>query len=186
MAIAQRGLTLEQFLALPEEKPALEFVDGAVRQKVSPKGRHSVLQTALWQHFEQAGRQGGTARAFVELRTTFAGVSHVPDVSVYRRDRIPRDDRGRVANDFREPPDIVVEIVSPEQSVTRLVRGCLWYVSNGVAIALLVDPADETVLAFRPNQPTLAWHGSDRIDLSEVLPDLQLTVEELFASLQLE
>ena len=118
------------------------------------------------------------------MRTTFAGASRVPDVAVYRWQRIPRDASGRIANDFREPPDIAVEIVSPEQSVNALVRRCLWYVANGVEVALLVDPVDESVLAFRLNHEAVAWRGGDRIDVSEVLPDFELTVEQLFASLR--
>ena len=47
MAIVQQGLTLDQFLALPEKKPALEYEDGVVTQKVSPKNRHSRLQWHL-------------------------------------------------------------------------------------------------------------------------------------------
>ena len=41
MTLAREGLTLEAFLALPEEKPALEYIDGTVRQKVAPRPAHS-------------------------------------------------------------------------------------------------------------------------------------------------
>jgi Uma2 family endonuclease len=126
------------------------------------------------------------ARAFTELRTTFAGASRVPDVAVYRWERIPVDASGQVANEFTEPPDIAIEIVSPEQSVNALVRRCSWYVANGVRVALLVDPADESVLAFRPGRPPRAWGGSDRIDVSEVIPDFVLSVDQLVASLRQE
>ena len=44
MAITERRLTLEQFLKLPEEEPALEYVDGAATPKMSPKGPHGALQ----------------------------------------------------------------------------------------------------------------------------------------------
>ena len=38
MAITRHGLTLEDFLRLPEEKPALEYeADGTVTQKVAPQ-----------------------------------------------------------------------------------------------------------------------------------------------------
>lgn len=198
MVLAPSGMSLEQFLQLPEEEPALEFIDGVIEQKVSPTGHHSALQTDFAEHLNQVGRQQKSARAFTELRTSFAGVSRVPDIAVYRWERIPFDEQGRLANDFREPPDIAVEIVSPEHyrgserssgdplGINGLVRRCLWYVANGVRIALLVDPADESVLAFRPAQRTVAWHGQDRIDVSEVLPDLQLTAEQLFACLRLQ
>ncbi len=109
----------------------------------------------------------------------------MPDVAVYRWERVPVTERGRVANRFYEPPDVAIEIVSPEQSVNALVRRCLWYVANGVGLALLVDPSDESVLSFRPGQAPRPLAGADRIDLNEILPGFALTVGVLFESLRL-
>ncbi len=89
-----------------------------------------------------------------------------------------------MAHDFLEPPDIAVEIVSPTQSVNRLVRRCLWYVKNGVRLALLVDPDDESVIAFRPDASDRGLRGPDRIDYGDMIPGLQLVVRELFESLR--
>jgi len=185
MAVAPAQLTLEEFLKLREEEPPLEFADGVVTQKVSPKARHSTLQRELIKRLDRSAEINRVAQVFPELRSSFAGASRVPDISVYRRDRIPLDANGLIADDFTEPPDVAIEIVSPEQSVNALVRRCVWYVAHGVQVALLVDPADQSVLAFRPNQQLIAWRASDRIDLGEVLPDFALTVDELFASLRL-
>jgi Uma2 family endonuclease len=186
MAVAPARLTLEEFLQLAEEEPPLEFADGVVTQKVSPQARHSTLQLELIKRLDRVAEINKAARVFPELRVTFAGVSRVPDISVYRRDRLPRDANGLIAENFTEPPDVAIEIVSPGQSVNALVRRCTWYVSHGVQVALLVDPADQSVLAFQPNQQPTAWGNSERIDLSEELPAFTLTVEELFAPLYLE
>lgn len=183
MAVAPARLTLEEFLQLAEEKPPLEFADEVVTQKVSPQARHSTLQLELIKRLDRAAEINKAARVFPELRVTFAGVSRVPDISVYRRDRIPRDANGLIAENFTEPPDVAIEIVSPGQSVNALVRRCTWYVSHGVQVALLVDPADQSVLAFRRDRQPEVWRGSDLILLGEILPDFQLTVDELFASL---
>ena len=43
----RQGMTLEEFLQLPEEEPSLEFIDGRVEQKVSPQKKHSATQTEL-------------------------------------------------------------------------------------------------------------------------------------------
>lgn len=185
MAIAQQRLTLGEFLDLPEEEPALEFEDGEVTQKVSPKGQHSTLQFRFAERINRSTEPRKLAFAFPELRTTFAGRSYVPDVAVYCWERIPVTAEGEVADDFVEPPDIAIEVVSPEQRVNWLVRKCLWYVANGVHIALVVDPADKSVLLFRPGQPPLALQGSERVALDDVLPGLELTVQELFDSLKL-
>lgn len=185
MAIDQQRLTLDEFLRLPDEEPALEFEDGAVRQKVSPKGQHSTLQWALTESVNAFARERRLALAFPELRATFAGRSYVPDVSVYTWDRIPRTEAGEVADDFLEPPAIAVEIVSPEQSVNRLVRRCLWYVDHGVAVALLIDPRDRSVLLFRPGARPVPVRGDERIDVDDVLPGFTLTPAAIFAALTL-
>jgi Uma2 family endonuclease len=185
MAVPKRKLTLEEFLELPEEEPALEYEEGTVTQKVSPKGKHSRLQGWMIKLINTVTEPRKLAMAFPELRFATAQRSPVPDVAVYLWDRIPRDERGRVADNFREAPDIAIEIVSPEQSVNSLIRRCLWYVAHGVRLALLVDPKDESVLVFRPNQIPSPRRGADRIDFDDVLPGLTMTVDELFASLTL-
>ena len=177
-------MTLKEFLELPEQEPALEYLDGVVSQKVSPKTPHSGLQGELLERFNRFGRPRKLARAFTELRITFAGASPVPDVAVYRWDRIPTDADGSLAQDAIEPPDIVVEIASPDQSIRSLVDKCLWYVRHGVRIAILVEPKSRSVELFRPGARTGPLRGTERIDVDDVLPGFELTVEELFQCLR--
>jgi len=186
MAIEQRSMTLDEFLALPEEEPALEFeADGTVTQKVSPKGRHSSLQGGFIKLIDAFAEPRRMARAFPELRTVFGGAAYVPDVAVYRWERIPPTAEGEVPDDFTEPPDIAVEIISPGQSVTTMLRKCIWYVEHGVLLALLVDPVDRSILLFRPNALPRALRAGDAIDLAEVLPGFEATVDQLFSALKL-
>jgi Uma2 family endonuclease len=184
MAITQQWLTLEAFLRRPERKPAFEYEDGMVTQKVAPRARHSALQGGFLEWINGYARPRRLARAFPELRVTFAGVSRAPAVSVFVWDRIPTDAAGDLADDVFEPPDVAIEIVSPRQGVNPLIRRCLWYVEHGVRVALLVDPADRSVIAFRPQGRTSALRGTDVIDLGDVIPGLQLVVAEVFASLR--
>lgn len=183
MAVSQTQMTIEAFLNLPEEEPALEFEDGMVSPKVSPKTKHSRLQLFLAGRMNDIAEPGEIAFAFPELRATFGGRSYVPDVSVIRWDRTPFDENGDFADDIFEPPDVVVEIVSPSQHVTALVRRCIWYVENGVQIALLVDSGDRSVFQFRPGINPIVLTGDDVIALDGVLDDFTLTVGELFEKL---
>jgi Uma2 family endonuclease len=185
MVLTGQALTLEEFLALPEEEPALEYIDGAVIQKVSPKARHGSLQWWLAARLADAATDPNGGRVFTETRVTFGGQARVPDLVFYALARVPRTADGLLADDFFAPPDLAVEILSPGQSVTAQVRRCLWYVEHGVRVALLIDPDDQTVLAFRPGAATRALRGTDRLDLEEILPDLDLTAGTLFDSLKL-
>src|SRR5688572_32389110 len=105
-----RAMTLEQFLALPEKQPALEFADGRVTQKVSPLGEHARLQYKFSQLIGDFSEPRRIAMAFTEIRTTFAGRSSVLDIGVYRWSRIPRTADGLIETYFRTPPDIAIEI----------------------------------------------------------------------------
>ena len=42
-----KQITLEEFLALTETKPASEYIDGKIIQKPMPKGKHSIIQAEL-------------------------------------------------------------------------------------------------------------------------------------------
>jgi Uma2 family endonuclease len=40
-------ITLEEFLVLPDTKPASEYIDGKIIQKPMPQGQHSIIQKKL-------------------------------------------------------------------------------------------------------------------------------------------
>jgi len=185
MATVTKHLTLEQFLELPERKPALEFEVGRITQKVSPKQRHSRLQSKLAEVFNVMGEPARLALALTELRETYAGRSYVPDVSVFTWDRIQRDEDGEPIDDVFVPPDIAIEIRSPRQRLDGLIERCRWYVGNGVRLALLVDPIRRCVILFLPGQEPEELRDNDAIEIGDLLPSFRLTVEELFASLRI-
>ena len=64
-------VTLEEFLQLPETKPASEYVDGAIVQKPMLKSRHSRLQGKLLETINEVVEPQQLAYSFPELRCTF-------------------------------------------------------------------------------------------------------------------
>ncbi len=118
---AVKTFSLDDFLAT-ETEPESEYFDNQIIQKPMPKGKHSAIQTEFATTINAALRSKHTARAFSELRCTFGGISIVPDISVFRWDRIVRDRDGKIANIFNISPDWMIEILSPDQSQTKLVK----------------------------------------------------------------
>lgn len=172
-------LTLDAFLALPETKPATEFIHGKALQKPMPQGEHSLLQGKLCEAINQIAASAQIAYAFPELRCTFGGQSTVPDVAVFRWHRIPRLPSGRIANRFNLAPDWSIEILSPEQSQTRVLGKLLHSVQHGTQLGWLIDPGEETVLALWPDQRVQLLEGDTVLPtLADI--DLALTVDQLF------
>ena len=180
MVITGRRLTLEEFLALPEEKPALEYADGEVTRKVSPNYWHGKLQFVVASLLDRPGLSSAAS----ETRTTFAGRSFVPDIIAFTWDRVPTGERGEIPTDVTVPPDVAVEIRSPDQTVRSQVERCRWYVANGVRVSIFVDPLRRVVRVFRPDGESGPLAGDDIVDLSDVIAGCGFSVNELFAALR--
>ncbi len=175
-----RRMSLEEFLKLPEQDGSLEYHDGLVTQKVSPQADHGRAQLTLAEAFMRAGEDTGLGLAFTETRFVTPTWSPVPDISFYLHERIhPRSDEE--LGDLHEPPDIAVEVSSPDQSLGELFQKCVHYADLGVRVTLLVVVQDRSVFVFRPGAQIVVLRGADRIDLSDVLPAFDLTVDGLFA-----
>jgi Uma2 family endonuclease len=109
----------------------------------------------------------------------------VPDVVVVSWDSLPIGPDGKLTDDIHAAPDVAIEILSPRQAQTALIRRCRWYVANGVPVALFVDPDDETVFVFRPGAGPVPVRGPASIEIADVPPGFRLTAQELFDSLKL-
>lgn len=175
-------LTLEEFLKLPETEPASEYTDGRIIQKPMPQGEHSVIQTELSPAINIVVKPKQIARAFTELRCTFGGRSTVPDISVFMWSRIPRKENGGVANVFSIAPDWTIEILSPDQSQTKVTKNILHCLKHGTQMGWLIDPEDQSVFVYLPDQPTVVYDKSDTgLPVPEFAKDFHLTVEGLFS-----
>jgi Uma2 family endonuclease len=177
----QTALSLDAFLAMPETKPASEFIDGQIFLKPMPQGKHSAIQSELVATLNGQLRRSQVARAFSELRCTFGGRSIVPDVAVFVWERIVRDESGEVANTFAIAPDWMIEILSPGQSQTQVVKNIAHCLKHGARMGWLIDSADRTVFVYRPDREILIFDdGADRLVMPEFSAGMALTVGELF------
>jgi Uma2 family endonuclease len=181
----QSSLTLEDFLRLPETEPAGEFINGKIESKSMPQGEHSRIQAKLCTVINQITEPQKIACAFSELRCTFGGRSLVPDVAVFQWSRIPLTEKGRIATRFLTYPDWVIEILSPEQSQTKVLDKLLFCSELGTELGWLIDPEEETVLVVFPEQKVKLLREDNLLPVLENI-DLKLTVNDVFSWLSFE
>lgn len=179
-------LTLDQFLLLPEIKPALEFIRGRIEQKMSPNLHHSLVQLRLPARINGVAEPMSLGLALPELRCSFDGESYVPDISYFILDRLPIEDDGSTRERVTVPPDWSIEILSPGQTVKRLTACLKRLLKKGVRLGWLVQPRKRRVLVFRPGRAVEELGPGDMLTGDPVLPGFALPVEELFGWLKIQ
>ncbi len=172
--------TLQEFLELPETKPASEYDQGYSYQKPMPQGEHSVIQSELVAALNTALKP--SARAFTELRCIFGEQVIVPDLAVFIQERIPLTQTGRIANRFELAPDWLIEILSPQQSQTRLTKKIVTSLAYGTQMGWLIDPQEQAVLVYTPDPPIqVIDRPADYLPTPTFAQNFVLSIETLFA-----
>jgi Uma2 family endonuclease len=180
-----KTISLAEFLQQPETKPGREYIDGQILQKPMPQGQHSRLQQKLINTINAVTEDDRVALALPELRCTFGGRSIIPDVSVFRWPRLPVNDDGTIANTFSAAPDWTIEILSPEQSSTRVVSNILHCLNHGGLGGWLIDPNENLVQVYRPDQlPVSLEAAANELTMTALTPTLVLTLGQVFGWLR--
>jgi Uma2 family endonuclease len=178
-------ITLDEFLQLPETKPASEYIDGQIIQKPMPQGQHSTIQGELVTAINAVTKANRIAWAFPELRCTFGGRSIIPDIAVFQWAHLPVNEDGTIANAFNAPPDWTIEILSPEQSSTRVASNILHCIEHGCHLGWLIDPGERLVQIYDPDKRLTSLESPlDQLPVPDFASALPLTVEQLFSWLR--
>ena len=182
MSTQTQKLTYEEYLKTPEIKARYDIVDGVMIMAPSPTLRH---QTILRQLFLLLNR-------FV-AEHQLGEVWFAPlDILVQReplRTRQPdllfvSNERSEILGEIIEgAPDLVVEVLSPDNSRADIEAKLADYAGLGVLECWLVSPEARSVEVLglsEGNWDRVAMYGSgDRVS-SRVLVDLAVAVSELF------
>lgn len=175
----KRKLTLNEFLSLPEGETACELIDGEAIPKVSPQRFHSRACLALIRILENWALSRG------ELGVEWAVVlsregKHwvpVPDLLYISNERL--SSMGDEDGPCPVPPELALEIISPDQSFGGMAEKATDYLSAGISRVWIVDPRAKTITVFMPEQLPITYR-ENRVLRDELFPELELTAQDLF------
>ena len=176
--VTTRKLTLEEFLVLPNGETSLELVDGEAIPKMSPKRFHSrltgTLYTLLSEWCQDRGEIG--IEWGIVLKRHEKDWVPVPDLLYVSFQRLPLERFEDEACPV--PPELAIEIISPDQSFGNLSEKATDYINAGVTRVWLVDPT-KSITIFYPDAPPQTKRGEDTL-ADEYLPGLSLSVQQIF------
>jgi len=166
-------LVSEQEYLTTSYEPDREYDNGELLERNVGERPHSILQGEFIGHFRGLRKLGRGVRAFVEMRIRLAPRKYrIPDVCVYRepapRDRIPST-----------PPFIAIEILSPEDRMSRLRQKIDEYLAFGVSYVWLIDPERRRADVYTPS---LIYEAKDGLLRTEN-PAIEVPLDDLFQAL---
>ena len=169
-------------IVLPETKPALEWVNNRILQKVSPQQEHALAQLRFGAALEKWASELRCGMVGTELEFRIAPPGEirrplVPDVAYLSYARLPRDEQKKTGIP-QLPPDVVVEVQSPSDRLRDIEEKIRVYLACGTSVIFLVDPEKQTVTARRKGESRV-FNASDIVE-DQSLPGFAIPAHTLF------
>lgn len=101
-----------------------------------------------------------------------------PDIAYVSRERIAR---GRPAGFWIGAPDLVVETMSPSDTVLDVDEKVQQWLSAGARIVWVLNPRQHSVKVHRAGQPVRVLGVGESLDGEEVVPTFRFPIAELFS-----
>jgi Uma2 family endonuclease len=179
-----RELSAEEWLALEEDEPG-EWVDGHLVEEEVPDSTHELIVSWLiWSLREWLGGRGFVFGSELKVLTAQTR-GRKPDLAII----LPGSKAPPRTGPLREPPDILVEIVTPTPRDERRdrVEKMAEYARFGVSYYWLVDPALTAFEIFertpQGNYQKLVGVTGGRIEVVPGCAGLTIDVDALWAEL---
>jgi len=140
---AEKLYTIDDYLAMPDEYPRYELLEGELIEMVSPTSRHQRISRQLFTALNTHCAAHDLGEVFyapldVILSRTIVVQPDLLFISKARRAEL-------IGERITGAPDLVIEILSPATSARDFNQKRKLYARHGVKEYWIVDPDDETI-----------------------------------------
>lgn len=139
-------MDIEEYLRTSFDGPDCEYLDGEVVERNMGELPHGDVQLNLGRLLQRLRRTLGI-RVVVEIRIQIHPRRfRVADIAVWRNDDIG-------TGIPTVPPFLVVEVLSPEDRMVRMLPKIQEYLSIGVEWVWVIDPQEKSALCYSQKNP---------------------------------
>ena len=165
-------VSLEEYLAT-RYQPDCDYVDGEVLERNVGEREHSFIQQRLMKKFFDLIDSGVEISIWPEVRIQVSATRfRVPDICLYWK-------RGPRESVFREAPFVAVEILSPEDRMSRMEEKLEDYFRFGVDCVWVIDPLRRSAY-IHTGEASRAVRDGVLLDRSG---RIRIEIEDLFAGM---
>ena len=177
-------LTADDLLKLYGEGVRGELIRGVLCQTLPSSGEHGEIVVNLVTelgNFVKPRRLGRLAASDSGvLLERSPDTVREPDIVFYSAEKIPLG--VRVTGYYEEVPDLVVEVVSPSNSVREVNDKARMWVSYGTRLVWVLHPNRHSVDVHTPNGAVVTLSNDDPLTGGDVLPGFECSLSDIFDS----
>ena len=177
-------LTADDLLKLYVEGVRGELIRGVLCQTLPSSGEHGEIVVNLvteLRNFVKPRRLGRLAASDSGLLLERSpDTVREPDIVFYSAEKIPHG--VRVTGYYEEVPDLVVEVVSPRNSVREVNDKARMWVSYGTRLVWVLHPNTRSVDVHTLNGAVVTLSNDDTLTGGDVLPGFECSLSDIFDS----
>jgi len=175
-------MTADDLWRLPDDGMRHELVHGELRTMAPTGLEHADHESVFDGSLGPYVRSRKLGRVFTGdpgfLLTTNPDTVRAPDLAFIRRERLLTS--GIPRGYYHGVPDLVVEVISPNDLYTEVEEKVAEWLEHGTQIVFVVNPRRQTVAVHRPGQPVRILGTDDVLSCEDVIPGWTLPIRELF------
>jgi Uma2 family endonuclease len=182
MSTTTQLMTAEELLRLPDDSCRHELVKGELITMTLPGEEHGAViinvaaPLALYVKRNLLGVVYGAETGFQIERNPDTVLG--PDVAFVRRDRV---EKTAISKGYRfGAPDLVVEVISPSDSIKKVERKVQLWLSAGARLLWRVEPKTRTVIVYEGTNAMTVFGEVDELTGGDVVPGFRLPIAEIF------
>lgn len=175
--------TADELYQMPQDGRRFELVRGELREMAPAGNEHGRVTVRVTWRLAQFVEQHGLGVVFA-AGTGFRIASdpdtvRAPDVAFVAQRRI--DEVGAVEGYWPGAPDLVIEVVSPNDRYADVEEKATGWLEAGSRVVLVVNPRKRTVAAYRSLSDITILTAEDVLSGGDVIPGWEVRVADLFA-----
>ncbi|HEX5082836.1 MAG TPA: Uma2 family endonuclease [Blastocatellia bacterium] len=155
-----------------------EIVNGQPEEKEMPGGKHGVISANLSGELRNYSKTTRRGLACSETNFKIGQNERIPDVAFVLAERIPSDGMPEGVVDF--PPDLAVEIISPNDVHDKVCEKVLEYLEAGVRQVWLVSQKLRSITIFRSLTDVQIFTEDNELVSEDLLPGFRCSLKEVF------
>lgn len=100
------------------------------------------------------------------------------DICYYSYSRLPKGALPEGAAE--QPPDLVFEVRSPSDRWVKVMLKMAEYLEAGVSVVCIVDPNEQTISVYRPDESAKILSAESSLTLPDILPGFSVPIRKFF------